>query len=395
MEYLIILLLILYYVFIHDIRCREKNTRKHKVIVFFALSLIAGLRSRMAPDTITFEYEFNNIYPTLYSIKYSDLFDSRYPPIWFLLNSLFYTISNYYVFQLFCAFLTNYIVFRVIDNLSDKFFTVILFYYIYNFCYFNMDVMREFCAVSMELLAFVYVIEGKNKKSLMFAVIAPLIHSFSFFFSFLLLLMQIKPKRTTLMFVGVIGIIFVLSFSRILPLLLVYIPGISASFLFYAFMDIEQMSFAGWLTRVISPIIIFYIIKQANNRGEIILHNSANCSTNNNDLVLLCISYFFIVLLRWSVPYVERLFNYFAIINYIVFAYGFYKFVGRSRSHSYKFWALLLISIVFYIPTGKEMLSKNDAGVENLFRYYPYSSIIYERPCMERELIIHDEQRVY
>lgn len=89
MEYLFIFLLLLYYVYKHDIKNNKRNVIKHQRIIIVLLILLAGFRYRMAPDSVTFEYEFYNIYPSIHKLNISSIADLRYPFGWVFINSVF------------------------------------------------------------------------------------------------------------------------------------------------------------------------------------------------------------------------------------------------------------------------------------------------------------------
>ena len=396
MIYFFVVIVLLYYVSLHDIRGQERGYERHQKIVLLIFTLLAGLRFRMAPDSITFEYEFLNIYPKIYDIRMSDFTTSRYPPIWFLSNCLFNTFANYYIFQLFCAFISNYLISKFVSSVSTKYFTVMLFYYIFNYCYFNMDVMREFMAISFEMFALSSLFKRNIKTATLFAILAPLIHSFSIFFSLLICLLYIRPTKKLLITIGICGVLIVLNFDNIIPIIITYVPGLSVSILFYALMDVENISLLGFISKLISPILLFFILR-VTDRNNLLIFNKTDSVVlkNNNSAYLLVISYLIIVFLRWSIPYADRLFNYFAIIGYVIYAYGFYRILAKNSTHNMQLMKLVLICVLFYLPTAKEMFTLNEANVPIYYRYYPYSSIFDKKICYEREEIIYSEQRVY
>ena len=395
MTYCLIVMLLLYYVYLHDIKCHRSNFHSHQIVILLVFTALAGLRYRMAPDSITFEYEFNNIYPKIYNIHYSDITESRYPILWFLANSLFYTYFNYYIFQIFCAFISNYLVSKFINSVTTKYFSVMLFYFIFSFCYFNMDVMREFLAVSFEMYALAFILQNRNKIGIIFALLAPLIHSFSFFFSTLIFLIYLNVRKSVFAICSILGIILAINFSEAVSIIINYFPGMAVSVLYYTMMDIERISLLGFLSKLISPILLLIILKKANNANMSIFKSSNNYKRINDIAYLLVFSYLILVILRWSVPYAERLFNYYSLISYVIYAYGFYSLLCNRGSYTLYLFRLISLIILFYLPTAKEMFTKSEANVELFYRYYPYSNIINKEINIERERIIHNEQRVY
>ena len=393
MLYILTFFLLIYFVYVHDIKKIEKNKKRDYVLLFVILFLVAGLRYRMAPDSVTFEYEFNNIYTNIGDFSLKDVSNGRYPIGWYLLNSLFYSIGSYVLFQLFCSLVSNILVFSVVRQLTEYSFTVILFYFFFSYFYLNMDVIREFLAVSLELYSFSLLIRGKKNKSIIIGLLGPLIHSFSVFFFLIIILMVFKPSNKK-MFVFLVMLIGVsVSYQSVVPIILEIFPGLSTSFFFYLMADVGKITIFGYLTKVIIPIFLIYIIYYCNKRNIAIL-KSANIGGTNACLTILVAFYSFLVVLRWNVPYIERLFNYFLILNYIIFAKGFYLLVKKHKSNV-KIACLFFVMLVSAIPSFKELATVTDAGVPNVYRYYPYNTIFEKANCQEREQIIENEQRVY
>lgn len=401
MEYLFIFLLLLYYVYKHDIKNNERNAIKHQRIIIVLLILLAGFRYRMAPDSVTFEYEFNNIYPSIYKLTLSSITDLRYPFGWVFINSFFFTFTNYIIFQIACAAISNLLVLSFIRSVSNKVFTVLLFYYVYSFCYLNMDVMREFMAVSFELFALSKLIEGNKKKALLLGIIGPLIHSFSFFFYIIIIIAYFESGKKIIL-IGCFLTIFVMAyFQNIIALMTAYFPGMSLSFIYYALADVDHISIVGYMTKILVPIMLYCVLSQSNKKKFSIIQNTKYPNSNDlynehNHLIgILILAFLIFVLLRWSIPYIERMFNYFVIINYVIFAFGFYNFLKSYDKPRLTFIKLLIVILICLIPHFKEMTTIMDSGVPYYNRYIPYNSFFEKKYIQERELIISNEQRVY
>lgn len=136
MIYFFVLTLTLYFVFRYDI-CKKKKglVLSYKLLLILAV-LIMGCRYVVGGDTVRYIRYFD-FYPklgdemNLFSYVFFD-------PGWLLLNSIIKTVYDDFIFfQFVHAVLLNGFVFFFIWKKTKYRFTVVLFYFLYQYLYFK------------------------------------------------------------------------------------------------------------------------------------------------------------------------------------------------------------------------------------------------------------------
>ena len=385
MLYLFIVIYLIFLVYRYDLSYRIQGKREHERIVLLLLILISGLRYRMAPDSVTLEFEFDNLFhPLGSSYLYDSYYGRAYQPFWIFINSFCKTLGNYSLFQLVCETIIHINIFFFIRNISNYVFTILFLYFTYDYFYLNMDVMREFLAVSFELSAFIFLIKGKLKRMLLFSVTAVMIHIGAVFFTLILISLYFKPNR---IFFVVIGAFFVVVIAFSDSIIYTGINYLSAykDLTEYIEADLNKISIAGYLYKL-SPA-VFYIVISFLSKKTILLNTKDN-------YIISCLSVLFISLVfaRYSIPFIERIFNYFVFFNYVLVAYGLYEFFPNYVKIKRK----LCFSIIIFFSMFNLVLfcSKSNLGIPVYYRYYPYNSIFTKKYIVERERIVEAENRI-
>lgn len=151
----------------------SKSKRIHQVILYFSLSLIAGLSYRLGIDCIRYEMKFDMIDP-INQFSTLQLLLSSYDldPFWTLLNSIVKFFSEeFYVLHLVVALFVNGVIFWFVNKHTKYFFTTIFLYCFIQYWNFNFEILREAVSLSFFLLALDKVIDGK-KNYLLYYVLA-------------------------------------------------------------------------------------------------------------------------------------------------------------------------------------------------------------------------------
>lgn len=152
MVYAFVILLLVFCWYRFDVQHDVSNRRFFYWLEFVVLVLVAGLRYRVGGDTLSYmdkylslnaEYEFLN-----YSFQYSSN-----GLLWYALMAICQKLSSSFILvQLVIAFFINYAFFKFADKHCSSPFLAVLLYSVFFFFYFNTEVLRATCVVSIFLL---------------------------------------------------------------------------------------------------------------------------------------------------------------------------------------------------------------------------------------------------
>jgi hypothetical protein len=141
------------------------------------LILLAALRFRVGGDTLAYMDTFKDL-PKLSDLPTFDFKEAQYDPLWYIFNALIKSIyDNFIFFQLIHAIIINTIIFWFIRKYSKFKYISILFYYIFYYLYFNMEILRESLAVCVFLLSVPYLLQKKWLIYFSISIVAFLFHS--------------------------------------------------------------------------------------------------------------------------------------------------------------------------------------------------------------------------
>lgn len=181
MIYIVVFFLMFFCVYAYDYR---KHTRFYDVSYwgfFLILVLIAGLRYRIGTDSIAYENVYEEM-PTLLelaSFKYDSI---RYEPGYVIFASIPRSISSdFTLFQIFHAFVVNLVIFWFIKSNTKHRFLALSFYFIVLYLNLNTQVLREALAVSVFLLAWPFLRDGRWGWYYCLSVLATSFHTSAFF----------------------------------------------------------------------------------------------------------------------------------------------------------------------------------------------------------------------
>lgn len=130
MTYILIFLIILYFVYYHDISGFQNNKENHLKFLFWIFFLITGLRHGIGGDTYQFRI-FWDLLPTYEKATWQELDSFRYDKGWVLLCFIIKSTLGSFVFlQLFISYIFNKGLFKIVGRYSKyPFFVLLLFFY--------------------------------------------------------------------------------------------------------------------------------------------------------------------------------------------------------------------------------------------------------------------------
>ena len=139
MEYLIIIILLLYYTYIHDIKGEKRSRKRHLNILFLLFFLLAGLRHGMGGDTYQFRIFWETL-PSLDNVTWHHLTIYRYDMGWVLLSFIMKVLFGSFVsLQLLLSFILNKGLFKIVERYSTYPFLCLLLFFIAGDQFFNIE----------------------------------------------------------------------------------------------------------------------------------------------------------------------------------------------------------------------------------------------------------------
>ena len=390
MEYLLIVLYLLILVYIYDFRCYAKYKKFNTFVLFWIFVFLAGFRYRVGLDTVSYALYFNKLCPDFTDLNLDSFIYSRYQPLWVLLNSFIKLFGSIILFQIVVALIINICFFYFFKKSTTKFFSGLLIYFLVDYHYFNMDIVRESIAVGFFLVAIIKLQDNKYLKYYGIISLAFLFHFYAFICFFIPLLLTKKINTTIKVITGVISLAIIFSLSSATSSINQLISLFSESNDLSAYAEFEgaEMSLAGLLYNFLRIIPLFcLIIFYSTNKQMYSLLISKR--------YVLTFSYFYIyiVLIRiFSIPFIERVLNYFIFFLHLIlvsFSFDYAKLYFKRNS---QFFIILLFVFSHFFFYLSPFLKVNPLyGVKNYKIYYPYYSVFSEKTDKERELIMFKE----
>ena len=301
----------IYFDFLSNYQKQQKIIAKYFVLIL--LIIIAGLRYRLAPDTVAYQWFFNDLTPNLYDFFTHDFSTSQasYQYTWVLLNSFFYTFFDYYTFQFFLSFLSIYLLYKtsIIFTKNTLLFFYLLFCTIY--FYYTMEVVRQFLALSIVLYSIQFYLSKRKIKAIILLIIALFIHRFAFiilpFYFIILINYKLRSK-----------FIFLLLLFILFYFIHAYIVNYSGFELTYFTFDF--LAYKGVLFNIgLSIILILFMFLYRN-------YPTSFFNGYKNILYSGLIVYLFLMLFKLTInPFFERTLDYF--IPFVLFFIQLYYLI--------------------------------------------------------------------
>lgn len=393
MIYLFLLILLLYFSYRYDYRCKIDYFNASYYLILFLFIALAGFRYRIGVDTIRYE-SYAEYIPIISNITYYDYILIGYEPLFLLLSSFARTISNHFwVMQLLQATLVNVVFFRFVKNNSKNPFFAILVYYIFLYLNFTCEVMRESCAVSMFLLGWEYLKQDKWVKFSLFCILAIGFHIsaivlliipiFNFFGLWDIIHIN---KKTIILLIAIFFIGTVLQQYIFDYLITLNVDILSTKALSYSNTKLSGSTFniIGIISTIIRnsffPFIAALYLKK---------HNQLEHKWEIMIFLSICVT-----VLTIPVSLLYRYNNYFfpfaiIILSNVIYTRNIVLKKVTLKVSSYIVWFLILFPMFFFqfkVYTGE--VGKN-SRYKNYMRYYPYSSVVTKEIDKNREYVFN------
>lgn len=358
----------------------NKVAQQWFVIVEILLISFAALSYRVGCDTNRY-YDTFFYFPTFDNFRVSNLWDTRYEPLWVLLNVIFRSLSNsFYPIYALGIIIINIQIFRFIKKYCKMPFLAVLLYYSIMYLNLNFEMIRQdyamifyFWGLSALLRNHPYEFALKALPAMFFHKSALLIYLIT------IIVYNLEVKKIYCwILVGVfIGssaiktllpqVALVLDLSMIDPAEGIngYLSGVA---------DSESINFIGLVTSfcagLLIPIIIIYNYPDD---GSLVLKK-------------ILFAYLIIMSLKEISPIIYRLTVYFQIFYFILICNFLVQFIKKHRK-SISFYLVCGIIIVLLCSHYRNFINNIDFDARKYgknysgdIRYVPYVSILENTP---------------
>ena len=390
MIYFILLIYFSFLAIVFDVMGCKSNKKIHFIIALMIMILVAWLRYRVGGDTIGYADEFKE-YPKLSQLNPKFFSQSRYMPLWVILNSLGQSLGDFVFVQLIAATIHIGIWGYIARQICPTFlFSQLLIYYIFDFLMFNTEVMREGIAISFFLLSVLSLNRKQLIKMWFNIVIASLFHVFAFpvFLLFYLFYLSLGDRILLSGIICIIlAIILIINKDLISQIILIWSDGSENALLHsmnhYAMNEIYGITHFSWkgiLVAWSAP--IFWIIMLL--AGKSVYETSINLQWKIfSSAIWLSI---LLNICRYSMPITSRFYNYFHFFTSILLILLIVKIFQRVIIQQ----RVLMYLIFVFIFVAWQLNNYMDPhplvpSAPKYVRYYPYSSVFDKTLDSHRE----------
>lgn len=391
MIYFAVLLYLLFCVIVYDVYEKKRHFRFHYIVLFFLLTLIAGLRWRLGLDTVNYMHSFVYDIRPLSDLSFEYIMDSEYQPFWVLLNTFCKSFGDFTLVQILVSTFFHIAIFRFFYRCCKKPFTALSIFYIYNYFYFSMEIMRE----SLAIACFLYGVMSLNKGSLikyyMWAICAFMFHFFAVFLFLLPPILKRKISLSKLMSITFIMFFLYMTFKMVLfsHAVNIFLPNIGEKIIYYILSEEEGTN--NWSIRGITfnlfPLLVMFIflyLRRKRNFGDLF-------NLKESIWIGCILLYSIFLLLSLDMPVLMRFSNYFYMIIVILYSSWFYtiRFKQKSQVLFILCCFFFMISIRLYMLTKPEptiVLDGSRMHIHNYIKYYPYTSVFNPKEPLERKI---------
>lgn len=381
--YLVIFIILSFLTFLEIYQPKIVKGKILMIVVYSLLTIVAGLRYRLGPDTISYMLLFENKAIELSDLTYTDIFAGRYQPGWVLLESFFKEFDNWYLFQFSISMLFHILLFRFIWNITTNRYTYLLVYFLICYLYLATDVLRESLAIGFISNSFLELTRGRSFRSFLFFFLAFMFHFYALIW--ILFVPILYSSRIKLVY----GLFFILSLIGFYlspnATMLINETFLLLGFVLdlgYALVADQEMNLSGlayYFVKLGLLLSLYALNRQLKNVEKKRVH--IHSSVLEVYISLLVIRMFF-------VPFAERFFNYLNILTIVILVDWMRVYFNRFRTNLKLisvFTTILFVFGYYIIPYVKV---SETYGVRYYKIYAPYSSIITKQKDTEREKIV-------
>lgn len=386
MIYFITFILLLLLAITYDFNKSKRFSSNWYNIVLIVFILIAGLRYKVGGDTQSY-YEYYKSVTALSDTSFLDLSSGKFAIFWNILASSCKSISEDFVFlQIIHAIFINVTLFWFIKKYSAFKFTSLLFYFMFAFLYFNMEIMRESIAISFFLLAYPYFTKKKWLKYYILIFVAFLFHNSAIILFIFPLMSNLKYSKRNLLWITFCFLAFMLVLAKNPQLINILLVNETIEGKFNLYSEYVQ-NINGKILVFVSFIILPLYLIMINRRS---LKDRRQLFEN------LYLIYFMLAILYLIISGFSRFINYLTPFMIVYFSYTIHNIYRLKKYQKIK--RLTVIFIVFLVFYPKILYYTADTSrfypeTKKYNLYYPYSSIFYPEEYIFRSIIFQEGMR--
>lgn len=392
MIYFIAFAYLLFCVIAYDVCEKKQHLKSHYMVLYLLFTLVAGLRWRLGVDTVNYMNYFNLDVLPLSELSWEYISESRYQPFWVLLNSICKSLGGFVFVQLFTSAFFHAAMFYFFYVCCKKPFTALSIFYIYNYFYFSMEIMRESLAISCFLFGIINLNKDSLIKYYIWAFLAFMWHFFAVFLFVLPPFFSLFKKGISLnKFILSLIVLFILWINlkeRIFELALNFVPPNIGNKIIRYFHSDEYGTFSwnvkGFVYNMFPLFIVFFfafVRRRLENRNILKIEDWVWGG---------CILYSIFSLFCLDMKIFIRFTNYFYLFFVVLLASCLYIFRFERKS-KIVFAICVMLCILFprlYSLMGSDFsFDAQRLPVHPYAAYYPYTSIFDKKEPMERRIL--------
>lgn len=382
MIYIFLFLLLLSQVFVFDFLGYKVGRKFWWSADLFLLILIAGLRWEVGGDSLSYQDAFENKLASLQDFFSSSIFTEGWEPGFvFLMAFCKWIYNEFWFFQIVQATIVNVIIFSFLKKYTTFNFLSVFIYFIFNYLYFNTEVLREALAVSVFIYMYEALRSNKLKKYYFLNLIAILFHYSALILLVFPLLSKLKLNSKN---IGLF-LLFGAFFPQLLKIIQVF------------------LSFLPFADRVLAKLDV-YLIYNLNINGTIfnficfvvfpiLLIKSIRYKDVFKDLEILYMPYLFVAMIFVIHSGFGRFINYFIPFMMVGFSQFIYMLATYNRFRQVKVFLILLVLLppfVYKFSYYNRSTSDLYPDTKVLNRWYPYSSILTKESYYFRRVLYQE-----
>ena len=369
MEYLTILVFILFGIFIELSNTNRKYSKIIYYAVHFGLIIIAGLRYRVGTDTIRYHEMFDN--DIHWHLK-------LYQPVWNILNQLIdLTIGEFWGIQIICSIIFFLGLNKQFQQYPNSIFIATLLYFFPHFFTKNFELLRESLALGV---FFLYGFKNLEKKKwinyYIISFICILIHLGSVYLFLLPILLKIKFEKINL-FLLCNSLFMIFYFIDIRSDLLSLLQLVEA---------LETKSNA-YLVNQSNSYNINYVLKSLFEINlSLIFFNYIKFFLKPKQFILRFIAIPSVLISLGSITFIfPRLINYHLGIIIPLVGALFLNIIYFKIKKPFKLTILFSLILLFNISNYYSIFFSKKDDFYTYYKYYPYYSIFNKSKYEKRE----------
>lgn len=369
------------FVYRYDIKKKRILKENAYFILFLLAVLVAGCRYVIGGDTVRY-MRFWEYYPTF--SEEPDIFSYvLFDPFWMLLNVCCKSICDDFIFfQFVHALLLNgilfYGVFKRLIYFKEHRFTIVFFYFIYFYLYFNTEILRESLAIAFFLLSLPAFQKKQWIRYYIYAIIAFLFHSSAIILFILPAFRYIPWNKFWVIFIF-ISVFVVFNYLEGVLSVFMMNPVIAQKMELYG--D-ASMNFNGKVFQAI----IYFVIPMC-----VIYVNDKKMRRTSSDFTAFYMAYTFVTsvsvgntaiggrFVNYMIPLVIA---YYVFVIYNIYNSRYFYRIRKSASFLFVMIPCIYFNIKYFKDTS-DILSNTNYS----YRWFPYTDIFHQNDSEQKKIV--------